>query len=217
MVNKIISFLSELNHNNNREWFTENKRHYLEAKKNFEELVAILIPKLAEDDPQLKGLDVKKTVFRIYRDVRFSKDKRPYKTNMGAYMAKGGRKSPYAGYYIHCEPGGSFLGGGMYHPPGDVLKKIRSEIYFNANEFKQIINSDAFIKTYGEIRGQKLVRPPVGFPKDFSDIELLKFKDYTAFTMVKDDFFDDSGFIKNTVDIFRILKPFNDFLNKAIT
>lgn len=216
MSNVIFNFLSELKKNNNREWFTANKKKYESARQEFNTMIETLIPALAAKDPQLSNLQVKDTVFRIYRDIRFSKDKTPYKTQMGAYIAPGGRKSIYAGYYVHIEPDGSFLAGGSYCPQGPQLKKIRSEIYYNANEFKDIIESKNFKKVFGELHGSKLVRPPVGFPKDFADIDLLKFKDFTVIHYVSDDFFQNSKFVQNSLEVFTEMKKLNDFLNRAI-
>jgi len=216
MSSKIISFLKELKKNNDREWFKANKDKYDEARAEFVTMVEYLIRALSSFNPAIKNLEPKDAIFRIYRDVRFSKDKSPYKTQMGAYMAPGGRKSPYAGYYIHIEPGNSFIAGGSYCPPNDILKKIRSEIFFNVDEFKKLIDNNKFKELFQEIQGSKLVRPPVGFPKDFEDIDLLKFKDYTIFNPVDDSTVCDSGFPDKAIKVFKAMNPFNDFLNRAI-
>lgn len=217
MSKKIIDFLSDLKHNNDREWFNSHKDYYNETRDEFVLLVENLIPALAINNPTLANLQVKDSIFRIYRDVRFSKDKSPYKTQMGAYLAPGGRKSIFAGYYLHIEPGNSFLAGGSYSPQAENLKKIRSEIFYNCDEFKSIIESKDFKKLFGEIQGPKLKRPPVGFSKEFEDIELLKFKYYTIFHLVDDAAVEDPQFIENAVSIFGKIKPFNDFLNRAIS
>ena len=127
-MKNVIPFLEELSKNNSREWFHDNKGRYSVARKEFESFVAALIPRLAELDSELTGLDHKQCIFRIHRDVRFSPDKSPYKTNMGAAMGRGGRKSPYASYYIHIEPGNSFAGGGIWMPQPAALKAMREEI-----------------------------------------------------------------------------------------
>ncbi|MBC8319683.1 MAG: DUF2461 domain-containing protein [Bacteroidetes bacterium] len=187
MGTKVIKFLSELKENNDRDWFNSNKKYFEEAKREFTDMVDYLIPALAVTNPLMSNLEAKEAIFRIYRDVRFSKDKSPYKTAMGAFLAPGGRKSMLAGNYFHIEPGNSFLAGGSHCPPNDQLKKIRSEIYHNNLEFNSIINSSDFLNLFGEIKGDKLVRPPAGFPKDFEDIELLKLKDYTIFYKIEDE------------------------------
>ena len=148
--------------------------------------------------------------------MRFSKDKSPYKTNFGAYLVPGGKKSDRAGVYLQIAPGDSFLAGGSYAPPPDILKKIRSEVYYNIAEFKKIIQSKDFIKNFGELRGSKLVRPPVGFPADFDDIELLKYKDYIVFSKIEDDMVTSPKLAKHIVKLTKIMKPFDDFLNRAI-
>ena len=213
---KIVEFLVDLKENNNRDWFKANKQYFEEAKQEFKDMVDFLIPALAVTNPALANLEAKDTIFRIYRDVRFGKDKSPYKISMGAIMASGGRKSQFAGHYLHIEPGGSFLAGGSYSPPSDRLKDIRSEIYYNSAEFKSIISTGDFKKYFGEIEGSKLKRPPIGFPKDFVDIELLKFKDYTVFHRINDSDISNPDFLNNAVGIFEKMNPFNNFLNRAL-
>lgn len=216
MNNVIFDFLKDLKVNNTRDWFSENKDRYNEAREEFNKSISSLILALAEIDPIIKGVEVKETVFRIYRDVRFSKDKSPYKTAMGAYIAPGGRKSKYAGYYVHAEPGNSFLAGGAYCPQAAELSKIRSEIYYNAEEYKSILNTKEFKKLFKEVYGSKLVNGPKGFPKDFPDIDLIKYKDYTLVHNIGDDFFTNPKFITNSIKIFKEVKKYNDFINRAI-
>ena len=217
MSTKVLEFLSELKENNDREWFKANKQYYEEARAEFKSMVENFIPALAITNPLLANLEAKDTIFRIYRDVRFSKDKSPYKIAMGAYLAPGGRKSLLAGYYLHIEPGNSFLAGGSHCPPGDQLKKIRSEILYNNPEFKAILNSSDFKKLFGEIVGDRLKRPPVGFPKDFEDVELLKFKDYTILHKIDDEAVERPDFLRISADIFNKMNPFIDFLNRALS
>ncbi len=135
---------------------------------------------------------------------------------MGSYMAAGGRKSMHAGYYLHIEPGQSFLAGGAYCPPADKLKLIRSEILYNSDELLGIIDSKDFKKIFGQIEGSKLKRLPVGFPKDFEHVDLLKFKDFTIFHRIDDDSLFKADFPKKAIDIFSKMKPFNDFMNRAM-
>ncbi len=215
MANLILDFLIDLKQNNNREWFNAHKDYYDEARNEFIKLVEAIIPALATTVPGIANLTIKESIFRIYRDVRFSKDKSPYKTQFGAYLAPGGRKSIYAGHYIHVEPDNSFLAGGAYRPQSDKLKNIRSEIMYNIDEFKGIINDPGFIKLFDTISGSKLKRPPVGFPKDFEDIELLKFKDYTIFHPIENKAFNNPSFLVESVAIFEKMNIFNGFLNRA--
>jgi len=216
MSGVIIKFLKELRENNSRDWFKANKPYFEDAKQEFKEMVEYLIPTLAVTNPRLSNLEAKDAIFRIYRDVRFGKDKSPYKISMGAIIAPGGRKSQMAGHYFHIEPDGSFLAGGSYGPPSDRLKGIRSEIYYNNAEFNSIISDPDFIKYFGEIEGSKLKRPPIGFPKEFEDIELLKFKDYTVFHRLSDEEVQNPDFLSSAVSIFEKMNPFNEFLNRAL-
>ena len=216
MSTKVLEFLNELKENNDRDWFKANKQYYEEARNEFISMIENLIPALAVTNPLINNLAVKDTVFRIYRDVRFSKDKSPYKTAFGAYMAPGGRKSMLPGHYFHIEPGNSFLAGGSHNPQGDRLKSIRSEIYYNSAEFKSIINADNFKKLFGELSGDKLVRPPIGFPKDFEDIDLLKFKEFIVIHKISDSSVGKSNLVNRSVDIFEKMNPFIGFLNRAL-
>ncbi|NPD46863.1 MULTISPECIES: DUF2461 domain-containing protein [unclassified Lentimicrobium] len=214
--NNIISFLSELSENNHKLWFDANKQSYLEAKQEMEDLVQNVIERIAEFDSSVADQQAKKCVFRIYRDVRFSKNKEPYKNNMGGFIVPGGKKSGKAGYYLHLEPGNSFIAGGVYMPESANLKKIREEVLYNTKVFKSIIESDKFVETFGQVEGEKLKRPPKGFPADFADVELLKFKSYTVLHKVPDAEVNNSGFVNQVIEAFKVMKDFNHFLNQAM-
>lgn len=135
MITTVLPFLDDLRKNNNREWFQKNRSRYEQAKKEFESFLGLVIPAIAEYEPAMKFIEPKDCLFRIFRDVRFSKDKLPYKTNMGAWITPSGRKSSGPGFYIHLQPGESFLSGGIHMPDPEKLKKIRQEIYYNIDEF----------------------------------------------------------------------------------
>lgn len=212
----IIDFISKLKNNNNRDWFNANKNDFLVAKSDFEMVVNRLISKIHKFDPEIGTLAAKDCVFRIYRDVRFSKDKSPYKTNMGGFIAKGGRKGMSAGYYLHIDTDQAFIAGGMYMPPADILKKIRQEIMYNIDEFKSIISASSFVKYFGQIEGEKLKRPPKDFPSDFADIDLLKFKSYTVMHPVTTEKILAPDFENYTANVFKEMYELNSFLNKAI-
>ena len=216
-LHKAVDFLEKLKANNNREWFQANKRLYDDAKGEFEQLIAMLIPVVRGIDSGVDVVSPKECLFRIFRDVRFSKDKSPYKTNFGAFIAKGGRKSPYAGYYLHIEPGASFVGGGAYMPESQYLKAIRTEIFENAEEYKTIITSDDFRKYFGGMFGEKLKTAPKGFPKDFADIDLLKNKHYAVTHRVEDGFWFSDTLVEKVTEIFSVLYVLNRFLNNAIS
>lgn len=211
-----LNFLQQLSKNNKREWFNDNRKSYEAAKAEFEQLLNDTIPAIKNFDPEIGILNAKDCIFRIFRDVRFSKNKDPYKTNMGGFISKGGRKGIYAGYYIHIEPGKSFLGGGVYMPQSDALKKIRQEIMYQVSDFKSIIEDKKFVKTYTQMEGDKLVRPPKDFPADFPDIELLKHKSYVAVHGLSDEDVLKDDFKSHITRTFKILYPLNAFLNRAL-
>lgn len=212
----ILDFLSQLKVNNNREWFNENKAKFLEVKDAFESLTQTMIELLQMHDENLKNIVAKDCVFRIYRDVRFGKDKSPYKTHLGAYINRTGRKGDTCGYYFHLEPGATILAGGVYCPPSPLLFEVRDAIYADTEEFKAIINTDDFKRLFGEIEGEKLKRAPKGFPKDFEDIELLKHKSFLITNSISDDMLLKDDFTHYSLEVFNAMKPFNDFLNRAI-
>lgn len=212
----VIGFLTALQQNNDRDWFTANKIHYQEAKDTFESFINRLIQGIHKFDPEIGSVTARECVFRIYRDVRFSKNKSPYKTNMGGFIAKGGRKGGNAGYYLHIDPEQSFIAGGNHLPPPDALKKIRQEILYNIGEFKTILGKPSFRALYGELDGERLSRPPKDFPADFPDIDLLKFKTYTVLHAVDESKVLAPDFEGYVLNAFRELHPLNRFLNKAL-
>lgn len=213
-----LKFLSRLKRNNNKPWFDKNKEEYLEIKSEFEEHVNLLIHQLEKFDPELRNLEAKNCVFRIYKDVRFSKDKTPYKTHIGAYLAKGGRKSVYAGYYLHIEPGNkSMLAGGIWMPEADVLSRIRQEIDYNTNDLLKILKDKNFKKYFGEIYPDKLTRNPKGYPADHPHIELLKLKSFNVLHSLSDKQVESKDFLKYSASVYKAMYPLNTFLNHAVT
>ncbi len=157
-----LKFLQALKKNNSKEWFDTNRKQYESAKVDFAALVDAIIHSFGKKDPSIAGLLAKECVFRINRDVRFSKNKDPYKTNMGASITAGGKKVMMAGYYFHLEPGGkSFVGGGLYMAEPDKLKKVRQEIDYGWSEFSKIIQNKKFKENYTDLdrsEGMSLVR-----------------------------------------------------------
>lgn len=217
-TSEILSFLSKLRENNTREWFSTQKEYCKTLQKNFEELVQSLINGIASFDPDMKGLDAKNCMFRLYRDTRFSPDKTPYKTHFGAYMgAKGGRNSLRADYYFHIEPGGSFVSCGVYIPESDILKALRRAIYDNIDEWLEITGkpfSDFFPEMFGG--DDKLKKMPAGFPKEWAYGELLKYKSYAFGHDLSDDFFSRKEIVKPILEIYKAALPVNRFLNFTI-
>ncbi|MBN1183278.1 MAG: DUF2461 domain-containing protein [Bacteroidales bacterium] len=212
----ILEFLKTLSNNNNREWFQENKKWYNEARENFELFVNMMIAEISKFDPLIKTISAKESIYRIYRDTRFSNDKTPYKTNFGAHIVQSGRKSGLAGYYLHIEPGGCFIGGGIYMPEAPVLKAVRNEIYGNTEEFKKILNNSAFKKLFPKIYGDKLKKAPKDFPNDFKDVDLLKFKSYTLLKEYDEASILKKAFFPEIIKAFNLMYAFNQFINRAI-
>lgn len=214
-----FQYLSELKENNVRDWFHDNKNRFEEAKKEFESFINALILEIAKFDPSISHHKAKDCIFRIYRDVRFSKDKSPYKTHFGAHITAAAKRSEIhsrAGYYIHVEPGGgSMLAGGAYLPQGPWLKAIRQEIAYNADELKGILNSKDFKNIFGSIEGEQLKKAPKGYEPDHPEIELLRYKSFLASHKISDKDVTSDGFLKHASKVFKVLFPFDQFLNKA--
>jgi uncharacterized protein (TIGR02453 family) len=213
-----LKFLKDLKKNNNRPWFEKNKNSYLAAKDDLEQLTEQLINGLGKTDKAIADLKAKDCQFRIYRDVRFSKDKSPYKTNMGAWMNKGGKKINNAGYYFHCEPGNSFLAGGYYMPMSPELNKIRQEIDYSFAEWKKIISSKSFKKyfTAGVDGIEILSRPPKGYDDANPAIEFLKMKSFVVRHPLADKDLQSKTLVKNVLTVYGAMKPLVDFLNHAV-
>lgn len=213
---KTYRFLSDLKKNNDRAWFKDHEAAYREAKGDVEALVADLIARIAAFDPEVKGVDARKCVFRIFRDARFSKDKSPYKSNFGAHISGAANKyQSRAGYYLHIEPGGSFLGGGAYTPPADWLKAIRGAIDRDGGSLKAILAAAAFKKHFGAMQGETLKTAPQGYPPDHLYIGYLRHKSFLALKPLKDREVTAPGFAKEVTVVFKAMRPFNRFLNEA--
>ena len=215
----VIPFLTELAQNNNREWFASNKKWYQQSMDDFKLFIDELIPHLAQVDRSLLGLSAKDCVYRIYRDVRFSKNKAPYKINFGASISPGGRKSKYAGFYIHIEPTGtSITGGGIYQPHPAILKALRTEFYNVPEELIDIINYTKFKKHFKEglWAHDKLKIAPKGFPKDFEHIDLLRNKHYIAMYELSKSDISNSNLIIKLTDVFDAMYPLNRLMNSII-
>lgn len=213
--NSTFHFLNQLIKNNNREWFSEHKKDYENAKANVERFTEDLLQEMSGFDQQLLKVDAKKALFRIYRDVRFSKDKSPYKTNFGAAlgMRRKGKESNNPGYYLHIEPGKSFIAGGLYQPDAQTLKEIRKEISSSKSDFSKIIEDQNFRHHFrGLSVEQKLQRVPNGFEKEDPMAEFLKLKQFVVKHPISDEELRDDNATQNLAKIFNYLKPLNDFL-----
>ncbi|MEG2066827.1 MAG: DUF2461 domain-containing protein [Tannerellaceae bacterium] len=213
---QIIEFLIELRENNHRPWFQENKARYDALRTAFIGEVQQLIDGIAQFDSEVTGLEAKDCLFRIYRDIRFSPDKTPYKTHFSAYIAQGGRSSERGGYYVHLEPGNCMLSGGVWCPPPRLLKMLRQDIYDHIEEFSALLEDPAFKQTYPELDGDTLKRMPTGYPADFASGEILRHKDFCVSSMKPDSFFSSDDWLKESLAAFRQLLPFNQFLNYTV-
>jgi len=209
-----LTFLSELKIHNEREWFSTNRKRYEEARHNYEEFVQAVLDEIVKFDPIYKGLEAKSCIFRINRDTRFSHDKSVYKTNFGAFMVRGGKKNgdKYPGYYLHIEPGTSFVAGGSYIPPSPWLSAIREKISENGDLLTGIINSREYKRYFSGLEGEKLKVPPRGYSKDNPHIELIKMKSFLAERSFSDAEVMSVDFFSTVTAAFRAMKPLNDFL-----
>ncbi len=211
-----LKFITSLSTNNNKAWFDVHKKEYLQAKEEVTQLVDKLIKQIVKFDPAIAGTEAAKTLFRINRDIRFSKDKSPYKTNFGASMNPGGKKEMSAGYYIHIEPGKSFLAGGCYMPPSDYLQAIRQEIDYNGKEFRKIISAKDFKEYFLQLNQDDTLKTiPKGFEKDHPDADLLKLKSYIVVHNFSDKQLCADDFEKHAAKVFKAMLPLNVFLRAA--
>ncbi|GEN77380.1 TIGR02453 family protein [Chryseobacterium hagamense] len=216
LSSEIFGFLQDLALNNNREWFTEHKHRYTGSQQNIIAFLEDLIREMSGFDKELAKIDAKKSLFRIYRDTRFSKDKIPYKTNFGASLGMG-KGSQKGGYYLHLEPGKSFIAGGIYMPEPCVLKELRKEISLYAGDFLALINNKEFKKHFPELdQEDKLKKIPQGFEKDDPMAEYLKLKNFIVVYDLKDEEVLDENAVENLTQIFKLMKPLNDFLNTPL-
>jgi uncharacterized protein (TIGR02453 family) len=211
-----LDFLAKLSKNNNKDWFEKNRPTYDAAKNNFIEFVTELLVVAAKFDPAIKHLEAKDCIFRINRDVRFSKNKAPYKNNFGAYISPGGRKAWDAGYYLQLQPGNSFIAAGMWQPPAPQINAIRQEIDYNASEFKKIIGAASFKKYFGHLSEEdKLKTVPKGYDKTHPEIELLKYKSYITIHNFKESQVVSKDFLKECTTAMKAAYPLNQFLRRA--
>jgi uncharacterized protein (TIGR02453 family) len=210
-----LDFLKNLKVNNNREWFNANRKLYDEAKEDYESFIQAIIDEIVKFDPILKGLEVKSCTYRLNRDIRFSPDKTIYKTHLGAFIVKGGKKNgdKFAGYYVHVEPGGSMIAGGAYLPPSHWLSAIREKINDDGDKLVRITKDKESVANFKELEGETLKTAPKGYPKDHKYIELLRMKSFLVSRMISDkDICSQTGF-DTIIKGCKAMKPLNDFMN----
>jgi uncharacterized protein (TIGR02453 family) len=214
-----LKFLKALKKNNNKAWFDAHRQEYDDAKQDYADFIQKLIDHHSVRDPTIKALKAKDCMFRINRDIRFSKDKTPYKTNFGASIAKGGKKSAFAGYYFHCEPGECFIGGGLWIPMPPELKKIRQEVDYCFDEFKKIIQSRKFKSVYETLysgEGVSLSKIPQGFEKDNPAAEWLRLKSFLAMKSLGDGDITSKNLLRISLEALAALQPLLGFINRAL-
>ena len=214
----ILQFLNELSSNNNRQWFAENKAVFDQEKLKFEQLSIELISEISKFDEEIKHVEAKDCIFRIYRDTRFSHDKTPYKTHFGVFIASsGGRKSQRGGYYLHLDPSGSFIASGVWCPESNLLKALRQSVYDNIEELNAIRSEPNFTENFNSFFDEdKLKTIPKGFPKDFQDAELLKLKHYMVEHKLDALILNSDNFVQRVAEIFKFALPLNRFLNYTV-
>ncbi|MEI6577641.1 MAG: DUF2461 domain-containing protein [Bacteroidota bacterium] len=220
IADKTLQFLADLKENNTREWFDANRDYYQESRKDFNAYAQVLLNGLEKQDPAIASaqLAIKNCVFRINRDVRFSNDKSPYKSNFGAFFTPGGKNGGRAGYYLHLEPGVCFLAGGMYMPDAQTLKLVRQEIDYSFKDFSEIFSDKSFKKFFpnGMDKESVLKKAPSGYSVEHPAIEYLRFKSFTVSHDMEADFLTKAGATEYILHAYAVMQPFNAFLNQAL-
>ena len=206
-----LKFLKELQKNNNREWFLAHKVQYEAALENLKLFKDAVVRALNKKDVIEDG-----RVFRIYRDVRFSKDKLPYKNNLGIHFTRAG-KERRGGYYLHIEPGGSFAGGGFWSPEPQDLKRIRDEFAFDDKPIRKIISNKTFVKYFGTLDGEELKTAPSGYERDHPAIDLIRKKQYIVGRNFTDKEVTDKNFLKEVTLTFEAMRPFFDHMSEILS
>ncbi|MCE2617406.1 MAG: DUF2461 domain-containing protein [Phocaeicola sp.] len=216
-VRFIYDFLKELAIHNNREWFNTHKSDFQQAEAEFENLLTAIIARIAFFDSSVAHLEAKDCTYRIYRDLRFTQDKTPYKIHFGGFINARGKKALHCGYYVHLQPGESLLAGGAWCPEPKLLKAIRESIYDNIDEYRSIVEDSAFKKYFNSVGFNQLITAPKGFPKDFPYMEYLKPKDFSFCCYKPDSFFIGESFLDKSEDIFKQMKRLNDFFDYTLS
>lgn len=220
LTKESLQFLDDLKTNNNRDWFQENKKRYEIFKKDYHQLVSDFLDAMKPMDASLELLEVKNCTFRINRDIRFSKDKSPYKAHLGVWLSTGVKGQNRSGYYVHIEKGASFIAGGLYSPEAEDLKKVRKEIAFFHEDLEAIIADENFKKEFENLdvtETNSLKNPPRGYEKDHPAIEFLKLKSFTATQKFDIKEVTQKDFVSKMSQKLIALKPLNEFINRALT
>ncbi len=214
ITNITLAFLKAIKENNNLEWMNKNRDLYKMERDNFFDFAKKLIEATQKIDKNIWALSVKDATFRFNKDIRFTKDKSPYKTNFGVIIREEGKRGIGAGYYVHIEPGECFIGWGLYMPPAPILQRVRTYIAKHHKQLKKIISAPAFKKAFGSLQWETLQKVPKGFNKDHKAGELLKMKSFFVGHDVNDKKVIQEDFIEYCISVFKVMKPLNDFLIK---
>jgi uncharacterized protein (TIGR02453 family) len=212
---KLLTFLKQLEKNNHKEWFDINRSTYEQLRKDWIVFVGQVIQEVAKFEANAKDLDPKKCIFRINRDIRFSKNKAPYKINFGMQINPLKSKDDFNGYYLHIEPGNCFISGGSYMPQPSRLAAIRQEIDYNFEDFKKIVEAPTFKKYFGKLGGDTLTRPPKGYDIANEAITYIKHKDFIATRKLTDKELLEKDFVKTVAQTFKAMHPLVQFLNAS--
>jgi uncharacterized protein (TIGR02453 family) len=219
ITKEALKFLNDLIANNNTEWMHANKKRYENYKKDYHNFIGSILTEMKKFDKSLEPLEVKNCTFRINRDIRFSKDKSPYKTNMGVWMSQDRTQKNAPGYYIHYEPGNCFVAGGVWCPETNELNKIRKEIEFFYDDLEGIVSNKNFKKEFGQLdrsENNVLKKAPKDFEANHPAIEFLKLKSFTTSVKINESVFTEADFSKKIAAKLILLKPLNDFLKRGL-
>lgn len=212
-IKDMLQFISELKYNNDREWFAQNKERYQNIRQACLDEINSLIQKIIRFDSTLTGVTAEDCIYRIYRDIRFSQNKQPFKTHFGIVLGPKGKKTKTAAYYIHIEPGCCAIFSGVWFPENNILKALRNDIDAGMEEFLDILNEPKFKKYYPSLVGDSLKTLPKGFAKDYPHPEIIKMKEFLISKNLDDEFFDKEDWTEKIIKYIKTAKPFNDFLN----
>ena len=213
--NKSLGFLKKLSKNNNREWFNKNKDTYLEARENMIAFADALLLKMNTHD-KIENLSGKESLFRIYKDVRYSKDKTPYNTHWSGFFKRATKKLR-GGYYFNIKPGHSMLAGGFWGPDPQDLKRIRKDIDINFTDWNKLLAQKPFLNTFGKMTGDQVGSAPRGYAKDHPAIDLLRYKQYIFRHQFTDEEVLSAGFVNKANDVFKKLRPFLNYMSDVLT
>lgn len=210
-----LDFLTQLKENNNKPWFDEHKSEYLIELNHIQNFADALLKELSKSDV-LETQSGKKSVYRIYRDIRFSKDKTPFKTYWGGSYTRA-TSARRGGYYFHLEKGNSFFAGGFWGPNAADLKRIRSEFAHDPESFREILNSESFVNNFGTLQGEQLKTSPKGFDADHEAIDLLRYKQFLVIKRFTDDEVLSPLFLEKALEAFKNMRPFFDYMSEVLS